>query len=134
MLTRQAFLVYPVAMNFRKHKKVAIFGAILFAVYIGSTIELPLPPNVAEYGTITGYILDCDIPQNERSNMGGNPEIGITLENNRSIYLRWKRKDIDMDYVDDLCQSAREVSVSYRVNRTLISPSLSYWIESLSEV
>ena len=66
--------------------------------------------------------------------MGSNPELGITLENAKSIYLRLNTKDIDINYIYELCDSHKKISVSYKVNRTIISPGLSYWIESVSEI
>jgi len=111
-----------------------IFAAILLAAYIANTIELPLPQGIKEYGTVTGNIQDCDIPERDETKVGGNPEIGITLENDRSIYLRWKTKAVDINYIYELCESHQKISVSYKVNRTIISPGLSYWIESVSEI
>ncbi len=101
---------------------------------LASMIELPLPQGTKEYGTVTGNIHHCDISKRDRTKVGGNPELGITFEKTKSIYLRWNTKDIDINYINELCESHKKISVSYKVNRTIISPSLSYWIESVSEI
>ncbi len=110
-----------------------IVGPILLVVIIANKIELPLPEGTEEYGTITGNILHCDFSGNNEAGLRGSPEVGITLENARSIYLRWNTQGIDTDYIDALCESRKKISVSYKVNRTIISPGLSYWAETIRE-
>ena len=121
-------------MSLAKHKKLLLVIPLLIAVYYAGKVELPLGGDVAEFGEAQGAIVRCDINQKHWTKADGITEVGITLDDPDAPFLRWDLQGFDIDTVDRWCHTGSEVSFSYRAQRTLLRPSVSYWVESAQAV
>ena len=103
-------------------------GVIVLIIFAGS-IGLPLPEGIPKNTVVVSRIKNCTV--DEKS---GKHEtlsfVGIRLDDIRTPYLRWNPK-LEMSNIKKYCKQNAIVAVEYTAKRTLLRPTLSYWIQNV---
>ena len=119
-------------MRFTQEYKIIAGCSILGVVLLlFGNINLPLPDDIKKYSETIGHIESCDLNVTGGGKHGtANLFVGITFKEKSIPYLRWNTEKYNLDYVKIICQNKKRLNVKYIAQRSLLNPTVTFWIES----
>lgn len=116
------------------NRALIITGMFVIALAVSSKVDMPLPDGVNKSNTIIGRIRSCDIKAYGGRYGKSFLFVGINLQANDTPYLRWNTDKKKRNEVERMCQEFRQIKVVYTAKRTLLRPTVTFWIDALSDM